>query len=95
MIQAGIRAMEIAPSDQPLCIRSDSRYLVSGMNEWILTWSIHRWQQLENRDLFRRLQILRSERKASTRFEWVKAHSGIYGNEMADQLSTMAIKSLL
>ncbi len=89
--KAGIRTMELVDLDQPLCIRSDSEYLVKGMNEWMKNWTIEKWQKVENRDLFHRLDILRNKRTAPTVFKHVKAHSGDIGNDMADMLATTIV----
>jgi ribonuclease HI len=83
--------MESVDLDQPLCIRSDSEYLVKGMNEWIQNWDIAKWQESDNRDLFRRLDVLRNQRTAPTVFQYVKAHSGDIGNDMADSLATTIV----
>ncbi|KAJ7671504.1 RnaseH-domain-containing protein [Mycena polygramma] len=80
-------AIEVAPPDAPLRIFSDSKYAIDG-----LTKNMHRWQDegfhtIENGDLIGLTVAKIRERKAPTRFTWVKGHSGVAGNEKADMLA--------
>jgi ribonuclease HI len=81
--------MQQADPTKPLEIRSDSNYLVEGMNSWIKKWGTDKskWDRVVNRDLFKQLQQLRDEREGTTSFIHVPAHSGIPGNEEADRLA--------
>ena len=75
--------------DEPLEIRSDSKYVVDGMNSWVPSWgeSATKWAKVENADLFRQLKTELGKRSADTSFVHVPAHSGIHGNEEADRLA--------
>lgn len=87
-LMAAIKALEIVESSTNLLIRTDSNYLVRGMNSWIKSWKLNEWNiPVKNMDLFKRLDKIVTERTGMVRFEYVKAHSGIYGNEMADKLA--------
>ena len=95
-IQAAIRAIEIvyqkAPSRiEELEILTDSNYVVKAMNEWILKWRVNNYHNVKNAILFRRLDNLRltlhEEMGITTTFAHVSAHTGIEGNEGADQLA--------
>lgn len=80
--------MEQARRDEPLEIRTDSAYLVNGMDSWVHSWDKKKsWDSKENGDLFKELKTLRQDRTAPTTFVHVKAHSGIEGNEQADRLA--------
>lgn len=80
--------MEQARPDEPLEIRTDSAYLVNGMDSWVHSWDKKKsWDSKENGDLFKELKTLRQDRMAPTAFVHVKAHSGIEGNEQADRLA--------
>jgi len=72
----------------------DSMYVLKGSSEWMAKWIKAGWKKssgdaISNRDGWERvnqLQIhLKSEGVKVTR-QWVKGHSGVEGNEIADQL---------
>lgn len=62
-------------------VKTDSQYLVGGMNGW------KRWA---NRDLWARLDEL--ARAHEVRFEWIRGHTGDRLNERADYLARSAIE---
>jgi len=75
-------------------IYTDSTYVLKGMTEWLDGWKQRGWrtaskQPVKNVDLWQRLE------KALDRHEvnwfWVKGHSGVPGNERADELARKGI----
>ena len=80
-----------------ITIYSDSSYVINGINSWLANWKLKNWvgsnkQPVKNQDLWQEIDsLLTSELKAIINFKWVKGHSGIEGNEMADKLATEAI----
>ena len=78
-------------------IYSDSSYVINGINSWLANWKLKGWigsnkQPVKNQDLWQEIDsFLTPELKAIINFKWVKGHSGIKGNEMADKLATEAI----
>ena len=80
--------------NKDLVVRTDSMYCKNGIEKWIINWKKNGWKNarkkpVKNKDLWMRLDELRN--KYSVRFEWVKAHSGIEGNEYADQFAVDGI----
>ena len=83
-------------NDNDVEIRSDSRYVVTGVQEWL-----PRWQRTEflggriaNQDLWQQLHEVLQERVAAgkrTRWTWIKAHNANEGNERADELARQGI----
>lgn len=75
-------------------INTDSKYVMQGINEWISNWKRNGWKTaarkaVKNSDLWRQLDDELSSHKVD--WKWVKGHSGVEGNELADQLANEAI----
>ena len=75
-------------------LNTDSKYVLQGISEWIESWKTNGWKTaakkpVKNVDLW---QLLDEQvKKHRIRWHWVKGHTGIEGNEMADQLANVAI----
>lgn len=72
-------------------VYTDSRYLVHGITRWIHNWKKRDWQtkgktDVLNRDLWERLDAVVDE---SIAWELLPGHSGVIGNERADEIATM------
>lgn len=72
----------------PIILRSDSEYVVKGMNEWREGWIKRGWRNanrkpVANADLWQEL-IAEADGRNVT-FEWVRGHAGDIGNEEVDK----------
>jgi len=81
----------------PVRIFSDSRYVLSGISEWLPGWKARGWKTagkkpVMNQDLWQQLDTLSQQHQIE--WKWVKGHSGIAGNEKADELANKAIAEL-
>ena len=82
------------PRHPDLVIRTDSRYLIDGLQKWLAGWKRKGWRtasggQVLNRDLWERLdQALGGHQIA---WHWVKGHAGHAENERADRLANQGI----
>lgn len=90
-LTAPIMALEALTRPVSVHLYTDSTYVRNGITKWVLGWERNGWltaakQPVKNVDLWQRLQ------KACARHEvewfWVKGHSGIDDNELADVLAT-------
>lgn len=75
-------------------IYTDSKYVMQGISEWISNWKRNGWKTaakkpVKNYDLWQLLDKEVAEHRID--WNWVKGHSGIEGNELADQLANAAI----
>jgi len=75
-------------------LNTDSKYVMQGINEWIHNWKLNGWKTaarkpVKNVDLWQQLDEERHRHEIDWR--WVKGHSGVAGNEQADQLANEAI----
>ena len=87
----GLRALK-RPCEVEL--NTDSKYVMQGISEWMQGWKRNGWKTaakkpVKNLDLWQQLDHEASRHKVDWR--WVKAHAGIDGNELADQLANEAI----
>jgi len=76
---------------------TDSRYIVDGATKWIPNWVKNSWKsskgtEVANVILWQELyRYLDSDMRFEIKWEWVKAHNGHEGNELADGLARRAI----
>jgi len=87
----GLRALNRACEVE---IYTDSKYVMQGINEWIANWKRNGWKTaakkpVKNHDLWQQLDAEIASHNVD--WKWVKGHSGIEGNELADQLANEAI----
>ncbi|CAG9536231.1 unnamed protein product [Cercopithifilaria johnstoni] len=89
---AVIRAIQTAIQRkyQQLIVRTDSNLLIQTMNSWIHGWRKNSWKtsngsDVKNQDLIIQLDDLL--KNINVRFEHVAGHTGIFGNEKADQFA--------
>ncbi len=94
-LTAAIKALEVIKSSKiPIDLYTDSKYVMSGINEWISNWKARDWRTankkpVKNVDLWKRLDQMNE--KHTVTWYWVKGHSGDFGNEMADLLANQAM----
>lgn len=86
-LAATVWLLEHAPPNVELEIRTDSEYVVTGFASKHAEWEDHGWLDVPNSDLWKGALYLLRSRTAETRVAKVKAHSGIKGNEKADELA--------
>jgi ribonuclease HI len=75
-------------------LNTDSKYVMQGINEWLGNWKRNGWKTaakkpVKNIDLWQQLDD--EVQRHQIDWRWVKGHSGIAGNEHADQLANSAI----
>ncbi|PWN28565.1 hypothetical protein BDZ90DRAFT_208822, partial [Jaminaea rosea] len=92
-LMAIVRALQLAPLDCQVVIRTDSQYSISCITSWQAGWRKKGWKRsngedVQNRDLIRLLEREMRKRKPRPKLEYVKGHAGHYGNERADHLAT-------
>ncbi len=79
-------------------LNTDSKYVLQGINEWIASWKRNGWKTVakkpvKNSDLWQQLDNETNRHRIN--WHWVKGHTGIEGNELADQLANDAIDAKL
>jgi ribonuclease HI len=94
-VLSALRALANEPG--PICIVSDSQYVVKCFTEeWWKGWLRREWRNSQrepvaNRDLWEPLiEMVRA--RGDVHFRWVKGHSGDPMNDMVDALAVAAIE---
>ena len=90
---APIQALKKIPKDSKVEIFTDSKYVKSGITEWIHNWKKNGWktankQEVKNKELWTELDLLNSEFEIS--WNWVKAHSNDKLNNEVDLIAREA-----
>lgn len=94
-LTAAIKSLEFSytlnPKPYTLTIYTDSKYLIDGITKWIFSWEKRNWvtknkEPVLNKDLWEKLLELTKFREIE--WKYVGGHSGIAGNERADQIAT-------
>ena len=90
---APIKALKKIPKGSKVQIFTDSKYVKSGITEWIHSWKKNGWktagkQKVKNKDLWIELDILANE--FDIKWSWVKGHSTDKLNNEVDLIARSA-----
>ena len=90
---APIQALKKIPKGSKVQIFTDSKYVKSGITEWIHNWKKNGWktaskQDVKNKELWLELDLLNNEFEIN--WNWVKAHSTDKLNNEVDLLARSA-----
>jgi len=94
---AVIKGLEALSKSCEVAITTDSKYVLSGITEWIDNWKMRNWKTVAkkpvlNVDLWKQLDQLVAGHQIE--WNWVKGHSGHRENEIADELANLGIDQL-
>ena len=90
---APIQALKKIPKGSKVQIFTDSKYVKSGITEWIYNWKKNGWitankQKVKNKELWTELDLLTNEFEIN--WNWVKAHSTDQLNNEVDLIAREA-----
>ena len=90
---APIEALKKIPKGSEVQIFTDSKYVKSGITEWIHNWKKNGWktadkQPVKNKELWEELDLLANQFEIS--WNWVKAHSTDQLNNEVDLIAREA-----
>lgn len=96
-LRAAIEALGALKEPCEVVLTTDSQYVRKGISEWMAGWKRNGWKTsakkpVKNEDLWRELdsQVARH----AVNWHWVKGHSGIPDNELADELANRGVEEL-
>ena len=92
-LMAPIEALKKIPKGSNVQIFTDSKYVKSGITEWIHNWKKNGWktankQKVKNKDLWVELDLLSGQ--FDIKWSWVKAHSTDKLNNEVDLIAREA-----
>ena len=93
---APIEALKKIPKGSKVQIFTDSKYVKSGITEWIYNWKKNGWktaskQDVKNKELWLELDLLNNEFEIN--WNWVKAHENNTYNNLADEYAVLSMKN--
>lgn len=92
-LQAAIEALRSLKEACEVALFTDSEYVREGITKWIHGWKKRNWKKkVKNKDLW--LELDRLKEKHTIRWQWVRGHSGVEGNERCDVLSVEAAQRI-
>ncbi|MBM87187.1 MAG: ribonuclease HI [Gammaproteobacteria bacterium] len=94
---AVIKGLEALNKPCRVKITTDSKYVLTGMTEWLPNWKKRNWRTASktpvlNAELWKKLDELAVQHEIQ--WNWVKGHSGHAENELADKLANQGIDEL-
>lgn len=97
-LTAVISALSALKEPCNITLYTDSRYVMDGIEKWILNWKQNGWKTankktpVKNLELWQKLDELKS--KHDIRWVWVKGHAGHPENERCDELARTAAQQI-
>ncbi|MGP1396385.1 MAG: ribonuclease HI [Inquilinaceae bacterium] len=93
-LMAAIKALEALKRPVPATLTTDSKYVMTGITEWLPNWKARNWKTaskkpVKNEDLWRRLDTAAA--RHTVEWRWVRGHAGHEENERADVLARQGI----
>lgn len=93
-LMAAIKGLEALNRPCVIDLYTDSKYVMTGINEWIHNWKKKGWKTadrkpVKNVDLWQQLDVQVAGHQI--RWHWVRGHSGHDGNETADRLANQGV----
>jgi ribonuclease HI len=76
-------------------VHTDSKYVMDGITSWIHGWKKRGWKTASKQPVKNRAHWMALDaemaRHRTVEWRWVKGHSGVAGNELADELANRGV----
>ena len=96
-LTAVIKGLEALNKSCEVVITTDSKYVLSGITEWMDNWKKRNWRTAAKKPVLNVELWQQLDRLVSThniQWNWVKGHSGHRENDIADELANLGIDQL-
>jgi len=94
-LKALYEALKIASKYSKAIIKIDSKYSMDAITKWAYNWKRNNWTkkggEIKNLEIIKLSHGLYDSIKDKVDIEYVKGHSGVRGNELADKMARLAI----
>jgi ribonuclease HI len=95
-LRAAIEALRATEHERATVLYTDSTYVRKGITEWVGRWKANGWrtrgdEDVKNVELWQELEEVN---RPNVRWEYVRAHVGIAGNERADAIALWFAQSV-
>ncbi|MCK5059558.1 MAG: ribonuclease HI [Candidatus Pacebacteria bacterium] len=80
-----------ATSSFKVLVYTDSSYLINGITKWIYLWEKNGWKTRDKKEVANSLlweALVIEARKKQIEWKHVSGHSGVWGNERADEIAS-------
>jgi ribonuclease HI len=96
-LMAAIKGLESLKRACDVELYTDSQYVRKGITEWLASWKKNGWKTsarkpVKNEDLWRLLD--EEVQRHRIKWHWVRGHSGVPDNELADELANRGVEEL-
>ena len=96
-LRAAIEALNALKGAREVILHTDSKYVMDGIMKWMPAWKKRGWETankkpVKNQDLWQALDEAVSRHEI--KWNWVRGHTGVDGNEEADALANRGIDEL-
>ena len=89
-------SLKLASKYPKVVIKTDSKYSKDCITKWAYSWKSNGWKKkggdIKNLEIIKLSHELYEEIKDRVTIEYVKGHSGVEGNELADEMARLAIE---
>lgn len=97
-LMAAIKGLKVLTRTCAVELYTDSQYVRKGITEWMNGWKKNGWKTaakkpVKNEDLWKELDS--AVKKHQVNWHWVKGHSGVPDNELADELANRGVEELV
>ena len=90
-LTAALEGLKKTPVGSDVKIFTDSGYLINGITKWVFAWVKNNWKtknkdDVLNKDIWK--ELYKEIGKRQVKWQQVKGHAGIIGNNRADEIAT-------
>jgi len=96
-LNALYKSLTLASETEKAIIYSDSKYSIECITKWAYSWKKNNWTkkggEIKNLEIIKLSHTIYEEIKDRVEIKYVKGHSGVEGNELADRMANKAISN--